>query len=114
MNRPTCSIFEYLYRDAANYKAFGKLLLRGLATSAELEAIHSNLEPDNLFIPEQVGLPPLDRQLWSECGAGWDPTLDHPWHEFVDLKPANAQETVNLKLFGEVTNLVKAFAKMKP
>ena len=58
------SIFDYLYRDASNYKSWGSLLLEGSATKTDLELLRACLESGEFFISEQVGIPPLYAGLW--------------------------------------------------
>jgi hypothetical protein len=36
-------IFEYLYRDASNYKAWGEVLLSGAPTENEIAALRASL-----------------------------------------------------------------------
>lgn len=78
------TLFEYLYRDAGNFKAFGCLALEGALTPAEEQNLRSHFPGDGLFIAEQLEVPPLYKELyqWSE---GPTPS-DHCWHEFADVK----------------------------
>ena len=39
-----CSIFEYLYRDASNYKSWGTLILCGSATAADIQILQEKFE----------------------------------------------------------------------
>lgn len=74
------TVFEYLYRDASNYKAWGSLLLEGIASSSQIEELRALMDERRYFIPQQVGAPPLQEQLY-EYSRG--PTEDdHVWHEF--------------------------------
>ncbi|HET7577464.1 MAG TPA: hypothetical protein VFK19_13015 [Sphingomicrobium sp.] len=76
--------FDYMYRDAGNFKAFGTVILEGELRAPDREIIHSRLESDEFFIAEQVGVPPLYHELyrWSD-----GPTKeDHCWHEFVGFR----------------------------
>ncbi|MEO5798539.1 MAG: hypothetical protein ABIS00_03760 [Gemmatimonadales bacterium] len=75
--------FEYLYRDAGNYKGRGHVLLLGTATPDNEEAIRAALIDRLWFVAEEVGLPTL-YHLVREGGEA-DPGLDHGWHEFVGL-----------------------------
>ncbi len=80
----TWTIFEYLYRDAGNFKAFGSIALEGRIDDADREAIRAKLDSGEFFIAEQIGVPPLYEQLyqWSH-----GPTAsDHCWHEFVGFR----------------------------
>lgn len=75
--------FEYAYRDASNYKAFGHILLKGSLSAGERDEIISRLECEKLFIAEQLQLPALCEMLYELSGG---PTADdHCWHEFVEL-----------------------------
>jgi len=82
--------FEYLYRDAGNYKAFGSVLLDGALSAEELEQVRALLPDEGLFIAEQIGVPSLYGQLyqWSD-GPTQD---DHCWHEFLTIKVVDESE----------------------
>lgn len=79
------TLFEYLYRDAGNYKAFGSVALDGALSEEELEQVRARFfANDSLFIAEQIGVPALYQQLYQWSGG---PTGDdHCWHEFLSLK----------------------------
>lgn len=84
------SVFEYMYRDAGNYKAFGKIVLSGAHSADDVQAIASACESQLYFIAEQVGIVPLYEQLY-EFSAG--PTMDdHVFHEFVTLRDHSAED----------------------
>lgn len=78
------SVFEYLYRDADNHKAFGKVAFEGSVRPELWDSALKKLDEGTHFIAEQVGLPSLCDQLfrWS-WGAATD--ADHCWHEFVSV-----------------------------
>jgi hypothetical protein len=64
MNTPISdySVFEYLYRDASNFKAWGQLLLKGLWTEEcqrELEACIG----DGFLSPSKLGF----RRIMRNC-----------------------------------------------
>lgn len=100
------SIFEYLYCDASNYKAWGSFLLDGRATEAELEILHAHLNCGEFFIAEQVGILPLYAELWQLSDG---PTEDdHVWHTFHELRPANAEEIGDTP-WGKVSELIVRF-----
>ena len=86
----TWTIFEYLYRDAGNFKAFGSIALEGRINSADCEAIRAKLDSGEFFIAEQIGVPPLYEQLykWSDGPT----TSDHCWHEFVGFRESGDPE----------------------
>lgn len=74
------TLFEYLYRDAGNFKAFGCVALEGALMLDEQEVLRSHFPGDGLFIAEQLGVPRLYDQLyqWSDGPT----SSDHCWHEF--------------------------------
>jgi len=82
--------FEYLYRDAGNYKALGAVLLDDALSTDELERVRTLLPNDGFFIAEQIRVPALYGQLyqWSE-GPTHD---DHCWHEFLTIKVVEEDE----------------------
>ncbi|MGQ4660861.1 hypothetical protein [Lysobacter sp. F6437] len=102
------SVFEYLYRDAGNYKTHACVLLRGRANDEDLAAIRRALD-DGTFIPQRVGLPSLHEQHWRDCGSGFDDELDHPLHEFAGLRAARSDEVEALAPNGGVARLVDRF-----
>lgn len=79
-------VFEYMYRDGGNFKTAGCLLLSGRDQNAEAE-IRRCLEWDNQFVAEQIGVPTLCEEHWESTGDG-PSDLDHAFHEFVGLRPA--------------------------
>lgn len=97
-------VFEYLYRDAGNYKAFGEGLVRvGRGEDAEAK-VRVALGVEGTFVAEQCGIPPLYAALW-ELSDG--PTEDdHALHEFVRLRPASDADR-ELPDFGSLAALVE-------
>jgi hypothetical protein len=76
--------FDYMYRDAGNFKAFGSVLLDGPITKLDEDLVRQSLDGGEYFIAEQVEVPPLYDQLyrWSD-----GPTeSDHCWHEYVGFR----------------------------
>ena len=71
-------LFEYLYRDAGNWKQHGQTVFTntGEIPLANIEArIRASLEDGGWFIAEMVDL--------ETCFIGdHDTEDDHPWHEF--------------------------------
>lgn len=86
----THCIFEYMYRDAGNFKTDGRLLLSGQIGEAEAALLRC-LDWGKQFVAEQVGVPSLCREHWEAVGEG-PSDLDHAYHEFVRLRPAAADE----------------------
>ena len=75
--------FSYQYRDAGNWKKYGRAVFTN-PDDMPIDEAHARIvaacphpfEDMNWFIPERVGLEPLRE--------GWDIDLDGPWHEYVD------------------------------
>ena len=98
------SVFSYLYRDASNYKAYGRLLLKGTATAADVESLRQHFESGEFFIAEQLGIAALYAELWAfSSGPISD---DHVWHTFEGLKLATADD-LTLSIFDTVKGLTK-------
>ena len=51
--------FEYQYRDADNFKAFGTVILDGAVSEADESVVRAHLNSGEFFIAEQIGVPPL-------------------------------------------------------
>lgn len=113
MPKPEFCVFEYVYRDAANYKARGQELLEGTARAGDIETLRAKLECGELFIPGQVGLAPLQQKLWASCGCEPDDELDHLWYEFHELRTATAEDLASLTCSGTLANLVQAFQSVQ-
>jgi len=84
------TLFNYSYRDAGNYKAWGIVALDGEASRERWQAALAKLEAGEFFVAEQLGVPPLYHALYKWSGG---PTLaDHCWHSFVDIKVVDEAE----------------------
>ena len=86
----------YKYRDGANYKFPGAVVLEGLVTE---EQIRLHLHEGLYFIPGDVDLPGLHPTHCLSAGAQageFDEDLDHPWHELDSVGPTEAQPTAAL------------------
>lgn len=106
-NMKNYSVFEYLYRDANNFKAFGELLLSGKITNDYVTELNSYLYSGEFFVAEQVNVPTLYSHLWEYSNG---PTIsDHAFHEFSSLRPATNEEVSSLDLWGESSNMIVAF-----
>lgn len=100
-------VFEYLYRDASNYKVGGEILLSGVPSQNDIAGLRARLESGEYFVAEQVGIPVLCKELWDLSGG---PTIDdHALHEFVALRIASEDEKKSLQLFGDLSSLLKTF-----
>jgi len=102
-----CCIFEYIYRDASNYKAWGEILLSGVPSQNDIAALRARLESDEYFVAEQVGIPALYKELWDLSGG--PNSDDHALHEFVALRVASEDEKKSLRLFEDLSSLIKTF-----
>lgn len=77
-------IFDYLYRDASNYKAYGSIWLTGRLSETDREALVECLDGRTYFVAEQVGIPALCDELFQWSNGPNDD--DHAWHEFVGFR----------------------------
>lgn len=99
----TFTVFEYMYRDAGNFKTSGRLLLAGRDRKAE-HVIRSSLEYAEQFVAEQIGVPALCEEHWESVGE--DPSdLDHAFHEFIGLRLAK-EEDLAMAVWGSLELLV--------
>jgi hypothetical protein len=106
-NDKTYCVFDYMYRDAANYKVWRSLLLSGFPSQEDIAALRASMESGEYFVAEQVGIPPLYDELWALSDG---PTEDdHALHEFVELRSAKQEDTETLLVFGELTELLQKF-----
>jgi len=96
-------IFEYLYRDAANFKSWGSVQLS--ACTGEIASAISVLftSGDNIFVAEQLGLPLLYDGV-REHGDG-SSIHDHAFHEFSEIRPLDRHIDVVEKPWGEASRL---------
>lgn len=83
MNASNHSIkFNYLYRDAGNYKLFDSIIFAN-NDSMNLEYIEliisKNLIEGDYFVPEKWNVPRLSFGNYS-------PELDHDYHEFESIE----------------------------
>lgn len=108
--RSHCSVFEYLYRDASNYKAWGRILLLGTASPDDVQTLRMCLESGEFFVAEQGGIPVKYQELWAFSGG---PNIDdHAYHEFSDLRPATNEEMSTIEPWSKLSELIKAFREV--
>ena len=100
-------VFEYLYRDASNYKAWGVILLAGIPSQNDIEALRASMESETYFVAEQVGIPAVYKELWELSGG--TTSDDHALHEFVALRAPSEDEINSLPLFGNLQSLLTVF-----
>ncbi|MFN3702958.1 hypothetical protein [Thermomonas sp.] len=79
-------IFEYRYRDAGNWKTEAAVILFGQIDTTIVDGIRKTLEAGELFIPEQVGLKPLQNQHFLAHKTDPDDDMDHAFHEFIGVR----------------------------
>lgn len=104
------SAFEYSYRDASNYKSFGRLLLTGITSDLDVQRLRNHLESSEFFIAEQMGIPALYGELWKLSRG---PTEDdHVWHTFDELRPVGKEEIIE-NVFATVEYLISNFIAVK-
>jgi hypothetical protein len=104
------SVFEYLYRDASNYKVFGELLLIGGHAGDDFEVIRSACESGLFFIAEQIRIPSLCHLLYEHGGG---PTEDdHVFHEVIQFRDALPNETASMP-WGTVATMVDEFSRAR-
>ena len=105
-------IFEYLYRDGANYKAWGEIRLIGILTTAQINEIKDKLQWGDVFVAEQVNIPTLYHHLYQYSEE--DPTIyDHAFHEFSKIRKATPEEIQSIPLWGTAKALLEAFRSVK-
>lgn len=85
---------EYMYRDAANWKTFGLVILDGPIPPAMISSIVQTLDSGMLFVAEQVDIPPLQGRHLVEYGSA-ENDLDHAFHELVELRLATGDDFRN-------------------
>jgi len=107
-----CMVFEYLYRDAGNYKAWGELLLEGDLSETEIARMKAIFQDGEFFIPEQIGIPSLCEQLWQACQSDPSDELDHVWHEFSTMRAACARDFERLEPWGKAAELLIRIEKV--
>ena len=103
------SVFEYLYRDAGNYKTWGSLLLEGASHTDDITKLCASFDGGEFFNAEQLGIPSLRERLW--VGTGGPTEDDHAWHEFAGIRAATASEC-ETPVCGAVDSLVQQVSKV--
>ena len=105
-------IFEYLYRDGGNYKAWGEIRLSGTLTKNQIEEIQHKLKWGDVFVAEQLNIPTLYHHLYQYSEE--DSTIyDHAFHEFSKIRKATPEEIQSIPLWGTAKALLEAFRSVK-
>lgn len=84
VSRQAFTLFNYVYRDAGNFKSRGSVLLSGSFSRSEREKIEGRMESGEFFIAEQIGVTPLYSTLYQYSGGMTDE--DHVWHCFEEFQ----------------------------
>ena len=100
----TNTAINYNYTDADGYKNLNTVIVKGAFTKDQVKRIMNCLEPDNQFIPRQIG--------WPEARFGQQTTADHAWFELIENGfeltdvPADLDMTMDdeVRLFEETKN----------
>ncbi|MGV8111392.1 MAG: hypothetical protein AB2L17_00660 [Lentimicrobium sp.] len=83
--------FSYLYRDAGNYKLFGKVVFRNpenLSLEEIRGKIRTQLIDGEFFDAAKWGLPLLQFEDYL-------PEVDHSWYEFEDVELTSIENSDN-------------------
>ena len=81
--------FEYLYRDAGNYKNWGDVIFsnpKDLAIAGIMAEVQGALFEGCYFLAKQTRVPDLHFDKY-------DPDLDHGWHEAYSFTSTSRQAT---------------------
>ncbi len=81
--------FEYLYRDAGNFKQWGEVIFsneNGLNVLDIDRSIRECLIDQEFFIAEKLNVPVLYFSIFN-------PELDHGWHEFGSVMDCENEAT---------------------
>ena len=79
---------QYMYRDADNYKRFGRQVLSGLVPEADV----LRYTDDGSFIAGDAGLPELQKD-WAKSGMKYPTDADHVFHEIESVEPTSRKPT---------------------
>lgn len=101
------TVFEYLYRDAGNYKVYGIVPICGEVTKDAERSIKNSLIGGDYFFAEKVGIPTLYQELWKYSDGPTDD--DHEYHEYIGFRSLNDYEAEVLAEPIEISDLVSRF-----
>lgn len=91
--------FEYLYRDAGNYKQYGKMVFENpdnISPENATSLILKHLIDGQFFYPDKIKVPRVE-------AYEFDPELDIDWYEFEKFSITNEikTESISAKKFLE-------------
>lgn len=110
MKKQNYTVVSYQYRDAANYKAGGEIILAGLLSEADIGAIRSKLDSGEYFIPHDLGLDIAELQDTLESFPSED---DHVYHELLLEEREVVSELPEGKVAIPAQSFVDAFKALK-
>lgn len=94
--------FNYLYRDAGNYKKYGFVVFKNpkkLSIDEASKKICENLITQLYFEPKSVTIPALFFEKY-------DPELDHSWNEFESTEATKMSATDNRTITQFIQGLI--------
>lgn len=80
---------EYSYRDGANYKQFGQIVITGQTSQQQVSVLRNACMHEDghaYFVPESVGMARL-------ATGPWDEEIDHPFHILEDVTLVSDEAT---------------------
>lgn len=102
------TVFEYVYRDAANFKAFGEVWLSGILTAAEKEKILYFCDSNEFFVATQIGVDDLLSKI-STYGE-FLTTNDHGWHSVIGFRTEDSLHDESI-IWGTTECFLNKFAE---
>jgi hypothetical protein len=85
-------LFNYMYRDASNYKSAGEVVFEGEYSQELEERLTAAFDGGQFFKASQIGIPEV---FLYEDGYEFDKQDDHTWHEFCGISPADGRDKPN-------------------
>lgn len=105
------TLFEYLYRDAGNFKSRGAVLLSGTLSQAERDLIASKMEGGEFFIAEQIDVKTLYAALHEYSGGMT--VDDHVWHCFEGFHDVRDGDKIDgMECWGTTSQFKEIFEKV--
>lgn len=98
-------VFNYLYRDASNYKSWGAVLLEDDVSDFDREEL-KRLWTGKNFVARQLGVRDLRADMWKWSG-GLPNEDDHEWHEVWDVSAATIEDVKELPSAGQLSVFLK-------
>jgi hypothetical protein len=98
-------VFNYLYRDASNYKSWGGVVVRTEQSLAFVEKISCEWR-GRYFCAERLGVKDLRAELWRWT-AGLPNEDDHDLHEVESISLATVDDIRELPFVGALDTLLE-------